>query len=196
MQHRARPAVMRQVEYLHGDLLGAELFAQLPPPLRVGPVGRPERDRPLVEPQLVAAVGTGLARQPAGHGHADAREITLGRARLTGSNRLGLLKHDRALGCHDERIVHVGGIHEALESLGNLHPAAEVGEQRAERLMLSVEQVWIRPSPLRGLPVAGERRTPDQNAFETRGHRAHSVVGGAHGPGRARLHRIHEAATL
>ena len=73
--------------------------------------------------------------------------------------------------------MHVDGVHEPVDGVRGDHLTAELGQQRAERLVLIGQAPRVGCPPAGGGPVAVQRRTTDEHALERRAHGGDAVSG-------------------
>ena len=146
--------------------------------LAVGAVAEADRAPSVVEPEVVAAVGVGVALERAEH--RDVEPLELASAAWPGSRmRAGLAMFSgmppRA--AHDQRVVHVDRVDLALERVRDLDLHAEPVEQLDEGRVLALERRRVGRPPARAVPVAGGRGPPDQDPLQRRDHGRDAVAG-------------------
>ena len=172
----SRTAVVRQVAALERGALAREQVGDLSMRLGVRPVSAPGRQRPIVQPEEVAAVRTCRPCQAARDGNAcrlAGRREPLG---LALALRLGHLQHDRPGSRHERGVVREHGIDEPVGRGRDHDLAAEPVEELAERLVLPLEEHRIGLAPAGGREVALRNRRRDEDAPERGGHRAHAIA--------------------
>ena len=169
--------VVRQIEPRELGAFAAEQLRQLPVRLRVRPVAAPDRQRPLVQPEHVAAVGVRAAVQPPGDRHAGVLENGREPLRLVDARRLAHLKHDLPRARDEHGVVDEAAVDEPVRR-GQYHDLdPERGEQLHERLVLSLQELELGRPPGRCGEISGLRRRADQHPVQRGRHRANAVRG-------------------
>ena len=69
--------------------------------------------------------------------------------------------------------MHVDGVDLAVERVRDLQVHAEIGEQRAERLVLAGERGGVGHAPACARPIARRGRAAHEHAAQRRAHRGH-----------------------
>ena len=121
MQHVIGAAIVRHVVALHVHALRFQQLRQSGGAGRVRAVAEPDGHAGVVDPEAVPGVRVGRRLELAEHRDPEPLQLVSRGRRLRAARRLDHAQQNPAATGHHQRVVHVHGVHLALERLGHLH---------------------------------------------------------------------------
>ena len=131
-----------------------------------------DRERPLVQPEHVAAVGDRRSGEPSGGRDARAGERGREVGRLVRAGGLGHAQLDPTCPGHEDGVVREAGVHQAVGRPYDGDLDSEAREELGQRGVLAAQQIHVGPGEPSGRREVALGRFHEQRPPERRGHGA------------------------